>query len=153
MTYLTKLFAGLAVVTILALNGVAATAHVATTAHNHNTATITKKVLGQHLKVFVEGNVAAIMANYAADAVFITPAGALRGRDQIRPVFEGLVAEFGKPGTSFEMIQQVIDGNLAYIVWKAETADNVYEIGTDTFVVRNGKIVQQTLAAKITPKL
>jgi ketosteroid isomerase-like protein len=153
MTYLTKLLAGLAVVTILALNGVAATAHVATTAHNHKTATITKKVLGQHLKVFVEGNVAAIMANYAADAVFITQAGVLRGRDQIRPIFEGLVAEFGKPGTSFEMIQQVIDGNLAYIVWKAETADNVYEIGTDTFVVRNGKIVQQTLAAKITPKL
>jgi len=33
-----------------------------------------------------------------------------------------------------------------------ETADNVYEMGTDTFVVRDGKIVAQSLAGKITPK-
>ena len=32
------------------------------------------------------------------------------------------------------------------------TAGNVYEIGTDTFVIRNGKIVAQTFAAKITPR-
>jgi hypothetical protein len=28
---------------------------------------------------------------------------------------------------------------VAHIVWAAETADNVYELGTDTFVVRDGK--------------
>lgn len=146
MTYLSKFFACLVVLTAVTLswNGAAA--------HQTDAAAMTEKVLGQHLKAFGEGSITAIMADYAADAVFITPGGALRGHDQIRPVFEGLVAEFGKPGASFEMIQQVIDGNLAYIVWKAETADNIYELGTDTLVVRNGKITQQTLAAKITPK-
>jgi len=29
-----------------------------------------------------------------------------------------------------------------------ETADNRYELGTDTFVVKNGKIVTQTFAGK-----
>ncbi len=43
-------------------------------------------------------------------------------------------------------------GEVAYIVWSAETADNAYELGTDTFVVRDGKIVAQTFAAKATPK-
>jgi hypothetical protein len=37
-------------------------------------------------------------------------------------------------------------------VWKAETADNHFELGTDTFIVQNGKIVTQTFAAKISPK-
>jgi hypothetical protein len=37
-------------------------------------------------------------------------------------------------------------------LWTAETADNTYEEATDTFVVRNGKIVAQSFAAKITPK-
>jgi len=30
--------------------------------------------------------------------------------------------------------------------------DNVYELGTDTFVVRDGKIVAQSFTGKITPK-
>ena len=34
----------------------------------------------------------------------------------------------------------------------AETADNVYELGTDTFVVRNGKIVAQSYTSKLAPK-
>jgi hypothetical protein len=50
------------------------------------------------------------------------------------------------------MKQQFVDGDYAYILWITETADNVYEVGTDTFVVRNGKIVAQSFAGKITPK-
>ncbi len=50
------------------------------------------------------------------------------------------------------MKTQSVEGDYAYILWTAETADNVYEVGTDTFVVRNGKIVAQSLAAKTTAK-
>jgi hypothetical protein len=50
------------------------------------------------------------------------------------------------------MRQQLIEGDYAYILWAAETADNLYELATDTFVVREGKIVAQSFTAKITPK-
>jgi hypothetical protein len=53
---------------------------------------------------------------------------------------------------SFEMLRQTVEGDYAYIVWTAETADNVYELATDTFVVRDGKIAAQSFAGKITPK-
>jgi hypothetical protein len=72
------------------------------------------------------------------------------GRDQT--FFQALVSEFGKPGASFSMREQRVEGDYAYILWSAETADNSYETATDTFVVRNGKIVAQSFAAKITPK-
>jgi hypothetical protein len=45
-----------------------------------------------------------------------------------------------------------VDGDYAYIIWSAQTAENVYELATDTFVVRNGKIVVQSFAGKITPR-
>jgi hypothetical protein len=45
-----------------------------------------------------------------------------------------------------------VDGDHAYILWTAETADNSYEFATDTFVVRNGKIIAQSFAAKIKPR-
>ena len=53
---------------------------------------------------------------------------------------------------SFEMLRQEVDGGTAYIVWKAETADNRFELATDTFIVQNGKIVTQTFAGHISPK-
>ena len=46
----------------------------------------------------------------------------------------------------------VVEGEIGYIVWNAETADNVYELATDTFVIDHGKIEVQTFAAKVAPK-
>jgi hypothetical protein len=51
--------------------------------------------------------------------------------------------EFAEPRMSFEMLQQEVDGDTAYIVWKAETADNRFELGTDTFLA-SGKKPQRT---------
>jgi ketosteroid isomerase-like protein len=112
----------------------------------------TKDVLDHHLKCFGEGDLKGILSDYAPGAVLFTPDGPLKGIEAIRPLFEVISAEFGKPGAAFKMKQQSVDGDYAYILWTAETADNVYEVGTDTFVVRDGKIVAQSFAGKITPK-
>ena len=50
------------------------------------------------------------------------------------------------------MKQQFVEGDYAYILWTAETADNVYEVGTDTFVVLDDKIVARSFTGKVTPK-
>jgi ketosteroid isomerase-like protein len=112
----------------------------------------TKDVLDRHLKYFGEGDLKGILSDYAPGAVLFTPDGPLRGADAIRPFFQAMIAEFGKPNSAFSMTQQSVEGDYAYILWTAETADNVYEVGTDMFVVRDGKIVAQSFAGKITPK-
>ena len=112
----------------------------------------TKDVLDNHLKCFGEGDLKGILSDYARGAVLFTPNGPLKGVDSIRPLFEQLIAEFGKPGATFSMKLQSVEGDYAYILWAAETADNVYEVATDTFVVRDGKIIAQSFTGKITPK-
>ena len=112
----------------------------------------TSDVLDRHLKSFAEYDVDGILADYSSDAVLFTPVGPLKGRDEIKPLFQALVSEFRKPGSSFRMQQRYIAGDHAYILWTAETADNWYEFATDTFVVRSGKIVAQSFAAKVKPK-
>jgi ketosteroid isomerase-like protein len=112
----------------------------------------TKEVLDHHLKCFGEGDLKGILSDYAPGAILFTPDGPLRGTDAMRPLFQALIAEFGKPGAVFRMKQQSLDGEYAYILWTAETADNVYEMATDTLVVRDGKIVAQSFTGKITPK-
>jgi len=112
----------------------------------------TSEVLDHHLKSFAEHDVDGLVADYSADAVLFVPGGPLKGPEAIKPLFEALVSEFSKPGSSFTMQQRFIDGDHAYILWSAETADNLYEFATDTFVVRNGKITAQSFAAKIKAK-
>jgi predicted SnoaL-like aldol condensation-catalyzing enzyme len=113
-------------------------------------AATTQEVLTHHLHSF--GDVAGTMADYTAESRLFTPEGLLRGPEAIREFFVRLFEEFAKPGMSRERVRQEVDGDTAYLVWKAETADNRYELGTDTFIVRGGKIVTQTFAAKISPK-
>ena len=112
----------------------------------------TSDVLDRHLKCFAEYDLEGVLADYSSDAVLFVPTGPLKGPDAIRPLFEGLISEFAKPGSSFTMQQRCVDGDHAYILWTAETADDSYEFATDTFVVRSGKIVAQSFAAKIKPK-
>src|SRR5262249_21890809 len=112
----------------------------------------TKEVLDNHLKCFGAGDLEGILSDYAPGAVMFTSDGQLRGYDAMKPLFQAKIAEFEKPGAAFRMKQQVVEGDYAYILWTAETADNVYELGTDTFVIRDGKIEAQSFTGKITPK-
>jgi len=112
----------------------------------------TKQVVDQHLKSFSEHDLDGVLADYAPDAILFVPGESLTGRDAMKAFFEGLIAEFAKPGATFAMKEQCFQGDYGYILWSAETADNSYEVATDTFVVQNGKIVAQSFAAKIVPR-
>ena len=112
----------------------------------------TKSVIDHHLKCFSESDLKGILSDYAPGAVLFTPNGPPKGFAAIQPLFQAMIAEFGKPGAAFHLKQQLIEDEHAYILWTAETADNVYELGTDTFVVRDGKIVAQSFTGKVTPK-
>jgi len=114
--------------------------------------TSTKDVLENHLKCFGEGDLTGILSDYAPGAIMFTQDGPLRGPEAMRPLFQALIAEFGKPGARFSLKRQSVEGDYAYIVWTAETADNAYEVATDTFVVRDGKITAQSFTGKIVPK-
>ena len=113
----------------------------------------TRDVIDSHLKNFFDGNLKGILSDYVPDAILLTPQGSLRGLDAIRGFFQALLAEFGKPGATFSLRHLSVEGEHAYILWTAETADNVHELGTDTFVVRDGRIAVQSYAGSIKPKL
>ena len=50
------------------------------------------------------------------------------------------------------MKQQLIDGEVAYIVWSGESDALDISFATDTLIVRNGKTVMQTFAAQMEAK-
>ena len=112
----------------------------------------TKNVIDNHLARFGDRDLQGILSDYAPAAVLFTPQGPLRGVDAIEAFFKPMLAEFAKPGATFGLKHASVDGDYGYILWEAETADNVYEMASDTFAVRDGKIAVQSFAGKIVPK-
>jgi ketosteroid isomerase-like protein len=113
----------------------------------------TEKTLLRHWQAFGAGDVEAIMADYASDAVLITPDGPLKGHAQIRSLFEKVFANMLPPNsTSLNLAKQVVEGELAYILWSGSSALYNAAFCTDTFVMRSGKIVAQTFAAQLEKK-
>ena len=86
-----------------------------------------RAILDRHNAAFAAGDVDAMLADYAQDAIFIGPTGVLRGHAEIGEFFAAVMAEFAKPGASFAVNQTEFADNVAYFAWQAETADNVYE--------------------------
>ena len=112
----------------------------------------TEDVLDHHLEAFGAQDIEATMDDYTDDAVVITHGDVHRGHDEISDWFEGLFSEFGQSDVDFSLDEKTVEGEYAYIVWRAETPDNDYEFATDTFVVEDGKIVAQTLGTKVSSK-
>lgn len=111
----------------------------------------TQSVLDHHLDAFARQDLAAVMEDYTEDSVMVSQLGTFRGLSEIEGLYDGLFAEFSQPGSTFTMDEKIVEGDVAYIVWHAETPDNEYEFGTDTFYISADKIAFQTFAGKITP--
>lgn len=112
----------------------------------------TQDVLDHHLKALVAGDVDEVMADYDDSSVLATQQATLRGLTALREFFVGAVTELLPPGSELQLTTQVVDGEHAYIVWHGESEKYRLAFGTDTFVVRGGKIVFQSFAGQIEPK-
>ena len=112
----------------------------------------TNDVLDHHLKAIEQGNVDEVLSDYAPDAILFRGDGIFKGLDAIKPVLEKFIFEFQTPGATTKTKQRFVAGDYAYMLWTGETADHVYELAADTFVIRNGKIVIQSFTAKVNTK-
>jgi len=106
----------------------------------------TEAVIQNHLRSATIG-VDAILEDYTDESVLVTHDATYRGPAEIRGFFTALLANL--PAGFFEtmkMHRQEVVGELAYILWERQP---IISRATDTFVVRNGKILFQTFTAAI----
>ena len=108
----------------------------------------TEAVLGHHLEVVIAKDVDAILSDYTEASVLYTQERQFRGLDELREFFTGFVGLLTPEVLAkFKMVRQDVEGEIAYIVW---TVGDMIPLGSDTFVVRDGKIMVQTLAVHVT---
>jgi hypothetical protein len=109
------------------------------------TETVTETVVRHHLQAFLEQQgVAAIVSDYDEDARFYSEAKIYRGKQEIGGFFRDFLASLPAQAIDrFTLTSMRVERNIAYITW---CVGSDIPLGTDTFVVHNGKITSQTFA-------
>jgi ketosteroid isomerase-like protein len=105
----------------------------------------TQSVVRNHLQAFLEQKgIDEILSDYDDEARFVTEGKTYRGKREIRSFFEAFIASLPPDAIDrFSLRTMRVEGEIAYITW---SAGEQILLGTDTFVIREGKIVSQTVA-------
>jgi ketosteroid isomerase-like protein len=105
----------------------------------------TAATINHHLQAFFRASVDGVVEDYAEEAIFVTGSGPLRGRGEIRGFFKAFI-ETLPPGFMevFKVRKLEFVDEVGYLVWEAAPW---VQFATDTFIVRDGRIVAQTFAA------
>ena len=101
-----------------------------------------QEIFAHHASALMAGDVDGIVADYAEDAVLVTPDGVVRGRDGIREVFVGLLGEI--PDADWDIPTRHYVDDLLFIEWTA-VAEKARAEGVDTFVFAGDAIKAQTV--------
>lgn len=105
----------------------------------------TETVVRRHLQAFLEQRgVDAILNDYADDAWLISEAQPYSGKPAIGEFFDAFIGRLSPQAfRQFTLRSLRVQDDVAYITWSAGPE---LPLGTDTFVVRDGRIVLQTFA-------
>ena len=103
----------------------------------------TQEILDHHLGAFGEG-LESILSDYDENSCVISQQGSFRGMDEIRAFFVAFVESLPEGMMDvFKVTKSEIDSDVAYITWEALPW---FPLGTDTFLMKDGKILYQTFA-------
>lgn len=109
-----------------------------------------REVLDDHLALAAAGDwVTDLERNVADDIVVLTGFGTFEGRDQIRVLAELLDAQL--PNARFEYTTVALRGEVAFLEWRADADGARVRDGADSFVIRDGRIVAQTIHYTVDP--
>jgi hypothetical protein len=104
----------------------------------------TTEVFDDHLKRRTAGDLEGDLEhNYAPDVVFLCEHGPMTGRDSVRESAEQLARQL--PDASFEYPVKHVKGEFVLLFWRADSSKARAEHGVDSFVIRDGRIVMQSV--------
>jgi hypothetical protein len=108
-----------------------------------------KDIIMHHLGSFQNHDLEAVVSDYTNESVFITQEATYTGPEEIKAFFANLLSHFPKQKSSFVLDKVVVVDTLGYIVWHADTPSLEVPLGTDTFVLKDDKIHQQTFCGQM----
>ncbi len=109
----------------------------------------TESVLQHHVQALLARKLDEIIKDYCEESVVCMPTSTARGLKEIRDTFATALKMLTPEALSnMKNIKQDIDGEYCYALWSAMP---VIRFAGDTFHVRDGKILLQTVVTQLNP--
>lgn len=109
-----------------------------------------REVFDAHLREGKHGSVDDDLArNYAEDIVILTGMGVHHGHDGLRHLARLLREQL--PGATFDYRTQLVAGEMAFLEWEGRSGCAEVRDGADSFLIRDGRIVAQTIHYTVQP--
>lgn len=103
-----------------------------------------KQVLEDHLEKSNTGSVEEdLQLNYAEDVVMLTTFGVYKGYEGMRYLAKLLSEQLPEMSFTYENFQ--VEGEVGFLEWCADSEKTEVRDGADSYVVRDGLIVAQTI--------
>lgn len=104
----------------------------------------TSEVFDSHLNLRIDGDLERdLVENYSEKVVLLTVNSNMSGHDAIRASAARLREQ--PPGAKFEFVAKQVNGPHALMIWRA-TSQRFDDVkGADSFVIKAGKIVSQSI--------
>ncbi len=102
-------------------------------------------VLWSHLELAKNGSVEEDLAeNFAPDVIVLTRWGAFHGRDGMKQLADRLAEEL--PDMEFVYDEVLVERDFGFLAWRATASNgNRVDDGADSYVIRDGRIVAQSI--------
>ncbi len=108
-------------------------------------------VLEDHLRQGRSASIEVDLArNYAEEVVVLSGRGVFRGHEDLRQLAKLLSEQ--APGARFTYKTQLLEGEIGFLEWTTESDEAVIRDGADSYVIRDGKIVAQTIHYTVQPR-
>lgn len=109
-----------------------------------------QEVFAHHGQALGAADLDEIVADFADDAVVISPAGVNRGKSGVREAFRQLIADL--PDAAWDVKKMTYGGDVLLMEWAADATKSRADDGVDTFIFRDGMIQAQTVHYTMQPK-
>jgi len=111
-----------------------------------------EKVFQHHLKALGENDIEELMRDYTEQSELWTPDGDIVGLKAISSFFSYAFTLFPKDLTKFEIKRMIARDSKVYVVWTADSPLVNVSFATDSFDIREGKILWQSTAFQMAQK-
>ena len=111
----------------------------------------TREVLEDHLQNRRRKALEAdLQRNYAEDVVILSRYGVFEGHEGVRE--SGKLLQGHLPNATYHYDSTLDAGEMAFLQWSGDSDSAQVEDGADSFLIRDGRILVQTIHYTVTPK-
>ncbi len=103
----------------------------------------TEAVMQHHEEALLSGNLDELAKDYTEDSVLFSPTETYKGPESIKAAFAAMMSMLSPEAlANFKVTKQDIQGEYVYLLW---TAAPTFPFAGDTFHIRNGRIMMQSV--------